>query len=424
VKKLAAREGLGAVKFLAPMVSDPDLEVRKAVVQALSGSKDRLAVAALVNALRDADRELRWRAVKALEAAGWQPTSDEQSVWRAVAQGEFVKAAHFGAVAVERLVAELEDPHSPSRRAVIDSLGQIGDQRAIGPLLAAVSDPDPNIRVAAVDALSEVRDSNVVASLINALKDPNKYVRAVAAAALGKAGDATAVEPLVAVLTDEDWAVRKAAGDALARLRDKRAVEPMIALVNDHDQDVREAAVYALGEIRDGRAVECLVRALVDPQLSVRNLASDALRRIDTQWEKSEAALRAIPRLKFALRNSDYWIRQAASEALAKLDKSHVPTPHQGATDTANRLRQQAANDVLVKALSDYDPDLRFAAAEALGRAADARLVPHLLAALADADPWVRQAAARALDKSGWTPADNAEQALQRAALQAPSCPA
>src|SRR6266511_2071030 len=109
VKKLAAREGLGAVKFLAPMVSDPDLEVRKAVVQALSGSKDRLAVAALVNALRDADRELRWRAVKALEAAGWQPTSDEQSVWRAVAQGEFVKAAHFGAVAVERLVAELED---------------------------------------------------------------------------------------------------------------------------------------------------------------------------------------------------------------------------------------------------------------------------------------------------------------------------
>ena len=118
VEKLAAREGQQAVKFLAPMVADPDLRVRKAVVQALSGSQDKLAVAALVSALRDSDRELRWRAAKALEAAGWQPTSDEHSVWRAVAQGEFAKAAGFGAVAVERLIAELEDRHSPNRRIV------------------------------------------------------------------------------------------------------------------------------------------------------------------------------------------------------------------------------------------------------------------------------------------------------------------
>src|SRR3989441_3967473 len=203
VEKLATRKGQQAVKFLAPMLADTDLEVRKAVVQALSGSQDRLAVASLVNALRDSDREIRWRAAKALEAAGWQPASEEQSVWRAVAQGEFFKAADFGAVAVERLIAELEDPHSPSRRDVVESLGQIGDARAIRPLLAAVSDPDPNIRVAAVDALSEVRDPDVVSGLIHALKDSSKYVRAVAAAGLGKAGDPTAVEPLGTVLTDD-----------------------------------------------------------------------------------------------------------------------------------------------------------------------------------------------------------------------------
>ncbi len=426
VEKLATRKGQEAVKFLAPMLADTDLEVRKAVVQALSGSQDRLAVASLVNALRDSDREIRWRAAKALEAAGWQPASDEQSVWRAVAQGEFFKAADFGAVAVERLVAELEDPHSPSRREVADSLGQIGDARAIRPLLAAVSDPDPNIRVAAVDALNGFSESEVVASLIQALKDPIKHVRAVAAAALGKAGDASAVEPLLAVLTDEDWAVRKATGEALARLRDKRAVEPMLGLLNDPDQDVREAAIHALGEIRDRSAVECLIRALVDPQLSVRNLASGALCKIDPKWEKSEQALRAIPRLKVALRSNDYWVRQAASEVLAKLDKLHVPAPHSVGTDTAIRVRQQVALDVLVKALSDHDPILRLAAAEALGRAADSRLVPPLFAALAEGegDPWVRHAAAIALEKLGWTPADNSEQALHRAAMEAPSCPA
>jgi len=423
VEQVAAREGQQAAQFLAPMVADPDLNVRKAVVQALSGSQDKSAVAALVCALRDSDRELRWRAAKALQAAGWKPASDEQSVWRAVAHGEFVKTVDFGTVAVEPLIAELDDPRCPNRRDVIQSLGQIGDARAIRPLVAAVSDPDPNIRVAAVDALSGVGAPDVVAGLINALNDPSKHVRAVAAAALGKAGDAAAVQPLLAVLTDEDWAVRKAAGDALARLRDKRAVEPMVGLLDDPDQDVREAAVHALGEIRDRSAVKSLVRALVDPQLSVRNLASGALCKIDPKWEKSEPALSAIPRLRVALRSNDYWVRQAASEVLAKLDESHLPVPHLDESGTtAIRVREQVALGYLVKALSDHDPILRLAATEALGRSADRRLIPPLLGALADPKPWVRHAAAVALEKLGWKPVDDSEKALHRAALQAPSC--
>jgi HEAT repeat protein len=276
--------------------------------------------------------------------------------------------------------------------------------------------------VAAVDALNGVDDPDVVASLIKALKDPSKNVRAVAAAGLGKTGDATAVEPLLAVLSDEDWAVRKASGDALGRLRDKRAVEPMIALINDLDQDVRETAVHALGEIRDRAAVESLVRALVDPQLSVRTLAASALRKVDSKWETLEQALRAIPRLRVALRSNDYWVRQAATEVLAKLDKSHIPTPQLDETDaTVARVRQQVAFGVLAKALSDHDPILRLAAAEAMGRAADRRLITPLVAALADPKPWVRRAVAIALEKMNWTPADDSEQALHRAAMRAQS---
>jgi HEAT repeat protein len=423
VEQLAAREGLKAARLLAPLVEDPDLKVRRAVVQALGGSQDKLAVAAMVSALRDSDRDIRWRAAKALQSIGWQPASDEQSVWRAVAQCEFVKAADFGAVAVESLIAELEDANSPSRREVANSLGRIGDARAIKPLLAAVGDPDPNIRVAAVDALNGFRDPVVVAKLIEALKDPNKYVRAVAAAALGNAADTSAVEPLVAVLTDDDWAVRKAAGEALARMRDKRAVEPMLGLLNDPDQDVREAAVHALGEIRDLSAVGSLIRALVDPQLSVRNLASGALCKIDSKWEGLEQARLAIPRLKVALNSSDYWVRQAASEVLTRLDKSHVPRPHSVGTDTAIRVRLQVALGVLVRALSDRDPILRLASAEALGRAADSRHVPALLSAMADSDRSVRRAAAIALENLGWTPADNSERVLHREARQAKSLP-
>lgn len=419
VEQVAAREGPEASKYLAPLVTDPDLEVRRAVVYALTGSRDKVAVNALVEALRDADREIRWRAAKALEGAGWQPTSDEQNVWRAVAQGEFVKAADYGSVAVEPLIAELADLNSPSRRDVINSLGQLGDSRAIGPLLAAVNDTDPNIRVAAVDALNGVRDMEVIAGLIGALKDAVSYVRAVAAAGLGKAGDPSAVEPLMAVLTDDDWEVRKAASDALGRLRDKRAAVPLSSLLNDTDQDVREAAVNALGEIRDRSAVEALVKSLTDLQLSVRNLAAGALRKIDAQWEKLEEAQAAVPMLRIALRSSDYWVRQAATEVLGKLDKEFTSAPQPGETDSVILVRQQVALGILVKALQDENPILRLAAAEALGRSADPRLVSPLVPGMGDADRWVRRAAALALDKLGWKPADDAEKARHQAALEA-----
>ena len=90
---------------------------------------------------------------------------------------------------------------------------------------------------------------------------------------------------------------------------------------------------------------------LVDPQLSVRNMASGALRKIDPHWEKLEPALRAIPGLKVALQNTDYWVRQAASEVLAKLDKSHIHATQPGETDSAIVVRQHA--DRIVCSIQD-----------------------------------------------------------------------
>ena len=144
---------------------------------------------------------------------------------------------------------------------------------------------------------------------------------------------------------------------------------------------------------------------------------------VDPHWEKLEPALRAIPGLKVALQNTDYWVRQAASEVLAKLDKSHIHATQPGETDSAIVVRQQIALGFLVEVLRDHNPILRLAAAEALGRAADARLIPPLVPALVDGDPWVRHAAAHALEKLRWKPADKSEQALHQAALKLPSYP-
>jgi len=162
VAKLVAEEGAKAVDHLLPFVADPDSGVRKEVVRALGQTKDERALTALIHALRDVDgdvreaavvalaqldnqraiepltralgdprHEVRWRAVRALDALGWQPANDEQEVLRAIAAGEFSKAASVGPAAVERLAAALRDERNPKRRMVVEALGQVGERYCV-----------------------------------------------------------------------------------------------------------------------------------------------------------------------------------------------------------------------------------------------------------------------------------------------------
>src|SRR6185369_15419735 len=149
---------------------------------------------------------------------------------------------------------------------------------------------------------------------------------------------------------------------------DPRSVGPLCEVLRDPDNDVREAAIEALALLRDPAAVEHLVVTLADTQTSVRNAAGAALRKIDSEWQFSEAARRAIPTLKSALTNKEYWVRQAAADVLSKISDVRKSEPSlQAFTDPVCYKRNMAV-DALLQALGDWDRDLRLAAVEALGR--------------------------------------------------------
>ena len=65
----------------------------------------------------------------------------------------------------------------------------------------------------------------------------------------------------------------------------------------------RQKAAQKLGESREPRALEPLVTALKDKDSSVRQAAEEALKRIDAGWAKSEAAQRVIPTMVAALKD-------------------------------------------------------------------------------------------------------------------------
>jgi HEAT repeat protein len=153
--------------------------------------------------------------------------------------------------------------------------------------------------------------------------------------------------------------------------------------------------------------VEHLVAALADAESSVRNLAAGVLRKIDEEWERSEAARRAIPALKAASTSKEYWVRQAAADTLSKLNEMPRSEPSLSAFTDPVYYKRAAALQALVQALGDWDRDLRQAAAEALGRIVDQRALEPLKAALGDEDEWVRASAQQALWRMGWQPDEN-----------------
>ncbi|MCS6858960.1 MAG: HEAT repeat domain-containing protein [Abditibacteriales bacterium] len=190
----------------------------------------------------------------------------------------------YGEPAVGPLCKALKDRDNDVRRAAAESLGYIGDARAVQPLLDALRAIDDNVRKAATEALGQI-GTPAVEPLCEMLRSSWRMAREAAAKALGKIGDVRALPPLLDALNDDrQAALRAAAARALGELKDARAVRPLIARLKDKDAQVRESVAEALGKIQDPQtvsdAIEPLCAALSDKSGHVRLAAAEALGRI------------------------------------------------------------------------------------------------------------------------------------------------
>lgn len=149
--------------------------------------------------------------------------------------------------------------------------------------LAASPEPLRRAHAAVLLGSEDAQAAEVVPYLLAALEDPDRTVRAGAAESLGRIGDPRAVEPLIAVIEDRDgdWSVRARAAWSLGKLKDRRATGPLVAALADMVSHVRLLAATALGEIGDPAAEEALrSTAQHDSDLGVRYAAKEALAQI------------------------------------------------------------------------------------------------------------------------------------------------
>ncbi len=271
---------------VAESVVDPVVDAAGVQAGEKGSTADPRRLNALIEALKDSDREVRETALAAL--------------------AEMRDPRVF-----DPLTAALKDASPDIRQQAAFGLGQLRDGRAIEPLTAALKDANADVREQAAFALGQLRAKASVPALSTALKDTDADVREQAVFALGQIRDASAIDAIAPALHDTDANVREQAAFALGQIRDHRAVEPLISALKDEKPNVREQAAFALGQLRDGRAVEALVIALKDATPDVREQAAFALGQIRDP--------RAIDGLTAALKDANSSVRQQAAFALGQI---------------------------------------------------------------------------------------------------------
>jgi len=182
--------------------------------------------------------------------------------------------------AVNALMEALKDSDKEVRETAMHALVQLRDPRIFEPLTQALKDSSPDVRQQAVFGLGQLRDPRAVEPLMSVLHDSSADVRQQAVFALGQIRDPKAVDPLISALKDENADVREQAAFALGQIRNPKAVEPLVIALKDGNADVRQQAAFALGQLRDPKAVEGLTLALKDTNVEVRRQAAFALGQI------------------------------------------------------------------------------------------------------------------------------------------------
>lgn len=287
-------EALGAIgdgRAVVPLLhrfSDPDPQIRLAVVKALGSIRDQRVALILSRALKDSNLEVRAAAAEALgnvtDKTVIEPIikiSDKQLHHNI--RPHLIKALlRIGSSTVPFLAEALRSPSYSQRHFAGEILAQLRPE-GINVLIEALSVDNNNVRLTAVKYLGGTKADDALEPLIHALKDRDYNVQKEAAASLGRLKNNLAVPDLIDVLNIlppprkvykgapvEDFnpvrlamnQVREQAALALGEIGDQRAVEPLIKTLNDEYSRVAIASAKALGRIGDRRAAGPMIEIL------------------------------------------------------------------------------------------------------------------------------------------------------------------
>jgi HEAT repeat protein len=226
------------------------------------GLWDGFRVQKFLRALEDKDPKVRIDAVDALGEAG-----DLRAVEPLMQAMQKQENAGIPQARMIIALGKLQDPRATgillkvlygrvdtvpfsemARVRAVESLGRIGDERAIPPLFRFMRQQVEREGSCVRETLVQIARAHP-RPFYEAMQDPDDYVRSEAARVLRTILEPESVPVLMAALNDVNYVVRINAAEALGHLSDPRATEPLRQALKDVNRDVRSAARHALEQI-------------------------------------------------------------------------------------------------------------------------------------------------------------------------------
>lgn len=178
-------------------------------------------------------------------------------------------------------------------------IDQLADFAAIEKLFLASQWQQRLLAVQELSRLDISQSPVAINLLIAALQDSNAQVRRLAAAALGTTGSAVVVPSLCqALVEDSSIAVRRTAGDALSDIGDASAAAAMTQALSDGNKLVRWRAARFLNDLGTAESLPALEAALQESEYEVLLEINAAIDRIKGGGQGAGPAWRRIADLR------------------------------------------------------------------------------------------------------------------------------
>ena len=314
------------------LLADDDPRVRQKALHRWPQLLNCRAALRLARVMTDPQEDLKTRRTAIVAAMQLSSESQEMvidALAAAAAEPALAEAAcqvlghiHFPS-SINTLLAMLESPSADLRRAAAGGMERLnGSGPIVTPLLARLKDEDPGVRQRAIRALAKTDSQQqlVVDSLRDVLTHGDAADMPVAAASLGAMGP-VAVPALVGAAGDPRCGIEAVNALLTVHLHsgDPRVPEAFGSFLRSDDAALARRAATALRGQGSRDFGPILVEALGTDEVSVLLAVIDAL--------GSHGDARAVEPLKALLKDSRQDVRDAAAEAIDRIEKAAARRP-------------------------------------------------------------------------------------------------
>ena len=149
------------------------------------------------------------------------------------------------------LIRQLSDQNPNLRARSAESLGNMGDPRAVEPLLLLIDDPVSDVVWVALRSLGTLKDPRAFEPLIRCVDSPDRWITPGSGMGTGGALVIPVQAPvIIPLLTDKKKGVRQSAAEALGKIGEIRYQEYLEPLLEDDEIEVRHTARQALKNLK------------------------------------------------------------------------------------------------------------------------------------------------------------------------------